>query len=191
MHRFEVGKQEEGIQESIANLQKSKVERSKIDRIVEELQQTLKKEGRREDTKGLLLNLGRRLEKAGVSEKKFAEFLRGQVKSEFALMWGMTKAEWLDALDGAADPTVARESISKKAKVLESMVNRGKALLAIAYCLENAYGERGGVRGVFSNIGKAEAEILFRRGEKEADEFLEKLTKKEVSEVYRKLAFGD
>jgi len=187
MHRIEFGEQK-GIRNNLADLQHTKMKD-----LIEELQQDLGNPKRRRDVKKLLMNLDKKLELSGVSGGRFSEFLSKEVEIQFKLIVGQIKKEWVYALDNAEDVekvVVLRGDIGKKADILDSIAKRGKEMLAVAYCLKDASGERGGAGRVFSKMSAAEVGIMFRRAEKEAEEYFEKLTKDEFSEVFKKIAFG-
>jgi len=187
MHRFE-SKRQEGIREDITNLQ-----RSRMEEVFQNLQQNLDDSRQRDNPRSLVLNLGRELEKVGIREEMFAKFIENDSKAGFTLMLRQIRKEWVGALDNSEDlgrVASARDGIKKKADALESMAKNGREILAVAYCLKDASGE-GGVREAFSKMSGPEARMLFRRAEKEAEEHLEGLLKKEISGVFRKIALGE
>jgi len=178
MHHISAVKPE-GMWEEIDSLQQRKM-RS----LFEGLQQEL---GGREGAKNLLANLGRKLEGAGVSGREFSLFLEKEVAAELSLILVQMKKEWVDALDNADDMgkvSGARDGVVRKAGIVDSMSKQARKILAVAYCLRDARGRE------FSNMGDSEAEDAFGKALKEADEKIEKIEKGEVSEVYRKIAFG-
>ncbi|NYZ78765.1 hypothetical protein H0N99_01310 [Candidatus Micrarchaeota archaeon] len=185
MHRVETGKQE-GIREDIMDMQQKEMKK-----FYGELQQNLA--DRKGNFKGLIVGLGRKLEHKGIDESRFADFLCKEVGSELNLMLKQIKKEWVDALEHAEDlgeVSRARDGVTKKAGIIDLMAKRGRDILAVAYCLNDAHIGKGGVADLFSKMSEVEADITFKRARKDADKHIEKLVKDEVSGVYEKIAFG-
>ncbi|QLJ53255.1 MAG: hypothetical protein Sv326_1080 [Candidatus Fermentimicrarchaeum limneticum] len=179
MHHVSAAKPE-GMREEIDSLQQRKMKN-----LFEGLQQEL---GGKEGAKNLLAGLGRKLGRAGVNEREFALFLEKEVAAELSLILAQMKKEWVDALDNADDMgkvSRARDGVVRKAGIIDSMSKQARKILAVAYCLRDA-----GRGGGFSNMSDSEAEDAFGKAVKEADEKIEKIARSEVSEVYRKIAFG-